>query len=111
MRNVRTDAEDLAHYIARNQALGELLTKAESARDFYKSEVERLHTENDGLLARSREAEQYGTIKSKELIVMRDKLSALENLDASAAANARDSAQKVKNPRALGNTSKGARTG
>jgi len=68
-------AEDLDYWIANNKRIGELLSQANSERDYLKGEVERLHRENDSLLARSKEAERYSAIKEKELIVARQQAS------------------------------------
>lgn len=73
-----TATADLAYWIARSQSVGDELRTASSARDYFKSEVERLHLENEQLWARMREAEQINTIQLKELIVTKDKLAALQ---------------------------------
>lgn len=62
------------------QEMREVLSKAIAARDFFKSEVERLHAENEKLWAESKKTEQHLSITTKELIVTRDKLSALRKL-------------------------------
>ena len=68
-------AEDLDYWIANNKRIGELLSQANSERDYLKGEVERLHRENASLLARSKEAEKYSAIKEKELILTRQQAS------------------------------------
>jgi len=73
--NAPSLAEDLDYWIANNKRIGELLSKANSERDYLKGEVERLHRENESLWARSKEAERYSAIKEKELIVARQEAS------------------------------------
>ena len=66
--------EDISFWIADNKRMGELLREAISQRDYLKSQVERLHQENDDLLNRAKNAEYANTVSLKDLIVMRHEL-------------------------------------
>lgn len=65
---------------------GAFYDDAQSERDFYTSEIDRLNQKNAQLASRMREAEQVNIIKIKELIVLRDALSGLQKSHAQALA-------------------------
>lgn len=72
-----TDLDNLAFYKNSCATLDEQLRQAIAARDDYKSEIDRLHAENERLWADMKEVQRYSAIKEKELIVTRDKLLVL----------------------------------
>lgn len=74
----KNDADADPDLESENKRLHELLREMTADRDFFKSETRRLHSENNELLQRAKEAEHLNTVNLKDIIVMRHELKACQ---------------------------------